>query len=71
ERVRYGDNIFYLDGDVIIQINGMKIDDFADYFSALEATKPGDTIDIVVIRGDKQISLDVELVQRPQQYEWE
>ncbi|MDA3832286.1 MAG: trypsin-like peptidase domain-containing protein [Spirochaetales bacterium] len=71
EKVMYGDKIFYLDGDVIVEIDKIKIDDFADYFSALESTKPGDTIDIVVLRGDKRISLDVELVERPEQYEWE
>ncbi len=70
ERVKYGDLIFFLDGDIIVEIGGIEITDFADYFSALESTKPGDTIDIVVMRGDKRITLDVELVDRPQQYEW-
>ncbi len=71
EKVKYGDLIFYLDGDVIVEIGNIEIKDFADYFSALESTKPGDTIDVVVLRGDKRITLDVELVERPEQYEWD
>ncbi len=71
EKVKYGELIFFLDGDIIVEIDGIEIKDFADYFSALESTKPGDTIDIVVLRGDKRITLDVELVERPEQYEWE
>ncbi len=71
EKVKYGDLIFYLDGDIIVEVAGITVKDFADYFSALESTKPGDTIDVVVLRGNKRISLDVELVERPEQYEWE
>lgn len=71
EKVKYGDLIFYLDGDVIVEVAGIEVSGFADYFSALESTKPGDTIDVVVLRGDKRINLDVELVERPEQYEWE
>jgi S1-C subfamily serine protease len=71
EKVKYGDLIFYLDGDIIVEIAGIIISDFADYFSALESTKPGDTIDVVVMRGNKRINLDVELVERPEQYEWD
>ncbi len=71
EKVKYGDLIFYLDGDIIVEVAGIIISDFADYFSALESTKPGDTIDVVVMRGNKRINLDVELVERPEQYEWD
>lgn len=71
EKVKYGDMIFYLDGDIIVEVDGITVSGFADYFSALESTKPGDTIDVVVLRGEKRISLDVELVERPEQYEWE
>ncbi|MGM0432531.1 MAG: S1C family serine protease [Spirochaetota bacterium] len=71
ERVKYGQKIFNLDGDVIIEIEGVEIDDFADYFSALEATKPGDTVNIVLLRGEKRITLDVELIERPEQVELE
>lgn len=63
EAAYYGNrkNIIYLGGDVIIQIDNIKITSLADYYSALEAKRPGDVVKVVVRRNRKDIVLDVKL----------
>lgn len=65
EAVQYGQSIIYLGGDVIIAINGKSIDGYEDYFSALFNTKPGDSVDVTVMRGGKETVLKgVKLVEQ-------
>ena len=54
EAVQYGQSIIYLGGDVIVAINGERIDGYEDYFSALFNTKPGDTVDVTVFRNGRE-----------------
>lgn len=63
EAAYYGNrkNIIYLCGDVITQIDNIKITSLADYYSALEAKRPGDVVKVVVRRNRKDIVLDVKL----------
>ena len=63
EAAYYGNrkNIIYLGGDVIIQIDNIKITSLADYYSALEAKRPGDVVKVVIRRNRKDIVLDVKL----------
>lgn len=63
EPVRYARslNVFYLGGDIITAINGKKCSGIADYNSALEATKPGETAVVRILRGQKIIDLTVVL----------
>jgi S1-C subfamily serine protease len=63
--LRYGRDIIYLGGDIIVEIEGEPIETISDYFGALETTKPGDVVEVVVYRDGKQRSLDVELTERP------
>ncbi len=70
EAVRYGSSIIYLGGDIIIEAAGQKIADYADLFSALDRKRPGDVVDIVVVRDRRMRSLQVELVQRPERHDW-
>lgn len=58
--------IIYLGGDIIVGINGRKISDYSDFYSALEESKPGDTVSLNVIRNNKSRELDVELTVRPE-----
>ncbi len=46
-------------GDVIIEVAGKKIENLYDYTYAIEALKIGEEIEIKVVRGDEQVSLDV------------
>ena len=50
-------------GDIITHINGKPIRTQDDYFSALEAHDPGDSVDITTRRGDKTLSYTVELIE--------
>lgn len=63
EAAYYGNrkNIIYLGGDVITQIDNIKITSLADYYSALEAKRPGDVVKVVIRRNRKDLVLDVKL----------
>ena len=62
--VRYGRSIIYLDGDVIVEINGEKIESISDMFGALENTKPGQMASVVVHRDGKNSAVEVKLSER-------
>ena len=61
--VYYGsrNNILYLGGDVITKIDGIAITSLAEYYSALESKKPGDTVTVVVHRNKKDVTLKITL----------
>ena len=53
-------------GDLIIAIDGNPVKSFADLNSYLVFhTSPGQTIEITVLRGERQVSLSLELGARP------
>ncbi|MCL2879452.1 MAG: trypsin-like peptidase domain-containing protein [Treponema sp.] len=64
ERVQSGRSIFFLGGDIITAINGQKIATWADYYTALENSKPGDKVKVDIMRGQKAMTLDVTLANR-------
>lgn len=68
KQVRYGygrnASIFYLGGDIIIKINGHQVKQFSDYYSILEDKKPNDTIELVVLRDNKERTLHIKLTPR-------
>ena len=64
EPVRYGSTVIYLGGDIITSVDGMKIDTLTDLYSALEDNKPGEKIDIEVIRNGKPVKTQVTLADR-------
>jgi S1-C subfamily serine protease len=66
ERVQSGRSIFYLGGDIITAINSQKISTWADYYSALDGSKPGDKIKADIMRGTRQMTLEITLVDREQ-----
>lgn len=63
QAVRYGynQNIIYLGGDIITNIDGISISSYTDYYSALESKKPGDTISVTVHRNGKDRKVTVTL----------
>ncbi|MDR2898397.1 MAG: trypsin-like peptidase domain-containing protein [Spirochaetaceae bacterium] len=67
EPVRYGSSrnssVIYLGGDIITAINDIPVAALADYYSALESQKPGDTVTVTVLRGKQQIDLKVTLAE--------
>lgn len=54
-------SVIYLGGDVITQIDNINIETLADYYSALESKKSGDTIKVTVYRNRKYVTLSVIL----------
>jgi S1-C subfamily serine protease len=53
------------ENDVLLKLNGRKIADRDDFFARIWLKKPGDTIKLVVQRGDKQLDVEVVLAVHP------
>ena len=70
ERVRYGRSYIYLGGDIIIEIDGVIIETLSDYFSALESSKPGDNVEVILVRNGRERRLDIALSERPENLSW-
>jgi S1-C subfamily serine protease len=51
-------------GDVIVEFAGKPVNDLYAYTDALYAQKPGDTIDVVVLRGTEKMTVKVTLGRR-------
>ncbi len=68
--VRYGNTLIRLGGDIIIEVAGVRIGSLANLYEALEDTSPGDTVEVVLIRGNREISVQVELTDRPEEFLW-
>ncbi len=68
EKAQYGSSVIYLGGDVIIAINGNKVEDYTDYFALLFASSPGDKVDVTVVRNGETIEVKgVELVEQTEE----
>ena len=53
-------------GDVIVEIDGAKVDSNDDVASTVRKHAPGDQIDVVIVRDGKQQTVTVTLGERPQ-----
>ena len=68
EKAQYGSSVIYLGGDVVVEIDGKKIEDYTDYFSVLFSTSPGDKVDVTVVRNGARVLLEnVELVEQTEE----
>ena len=54
-------DIIYVGGDVITKIDDSTITSIADYYSALESKKPGDTVTLVIHRNRKDLTVKLTL----------
>ena len=52
-------------GDVMISFGGMPIKTLYDFTFALREKKPGDRVDVIVLRDGKEVKASVELTTRP------
>ena len=62
--VQYGTfnpQTIYLGGDIITAIDKISVSKLADYYSALEDKKPGDTVTVTVYRDKQYVKLQVKL----------
>ncbi len=51
-----------IDADIIVGIDGKKIDNYDDLYSALDAHKAGDKVDVAVRRGEQVVTLKAEAI---------
>ena len=51
-------------GDIIMSIDGHAINGYAEYKGATRGKKPGDVIEVTVLRGREELTLNVELTAR-------
>jgi len=56
-----------LGGDVVIEMDGTRIFTFSDLAAGIADHRPGDTIQLSVLRDGEQIEVEVELEARPGQ----
>ncbi len=70
QKVQYGNSIIYLGGDIIVNINGTDVTDYAGLYQSLTSTAPGDIVEVTVLRAGDYKTFEVELVERPAQMEW-
>lgn len=68
--VRYGRSVLYLGGDIIIEVDGETTDTISDLLGALEDNRPGDRIEVVVMRGRQRREFTLELSERPEELFW-
>lgn len=61
---RYGNSTIYLGGDIITKIDDIKVTSLADYFSALEDKRPGETVNVTVHRNRKDRVVQVVLASQ-------
>jgi serine protease Do len=54
------------DGDIIVSVNGKRITNSEEMFTTIQNHKPGDTIEVVVHRGDAILEKSVKLDRRPE-----
>jgi hypothetical protein len=52
------------EGDIIIKFGGHEIADIYDYTDAIKERRPGDTVDVVVVRDGKEVALKATLASR-------
>ncbi|MDR1353482.1 MAG: trypsin-like peptidase domain-containing protein [Treponema sp.] len=64
EPIRYGSSVIYLGGDIITNVDGMKVDSLADFYSALEDNKPGQKVAVEILRGGRNVKLEITLADR-------
>jgi len=62
--VRTGNTVIYLGGDIITGINGETITSLSDFYAALERTQPGDIVTVTVVRGRRELSMELTLTTR-------
>lgn len=61
QRANYGRSIIFLGGDIVTKIDDIAVASLADYFSALEDKRPGDTVSMTIRRKGRDFTVKVTL----------
>jgi S1-C subfamily serine protease len=65
-QVTLGGSNLVLGGDVLTAIGGKKVKSMDDVISIVDSKKPGDTVTLELLRGQKRRTATVTLGNRPQ-----
>jgi len=65
--VRSGRQVIYGGGDIVVGVNGQKIESITDLYNALESTKPGEIVAVKVLRSGQTRTVNMKLVTAPAQ----
>ena len=60
-----GGRTIFLGGDIILSIDGQAVWTLMDLLGVLESSRPGQTVDLDVLRGGQKLSVPVVLSERP------
>jgi S1-C subfamily serine protease len=52
-------------GDVIVGIDAAKVEGYDDLYNALDARRAGDKVDVKVVRGDKVVTIKLDVIALP------
>ena len=63
--VNVGNYMLRVGGDVIVSIEGRQIDSTMEIRTILDPYRPGDRIDVTVIRGGERVNLELTLQEQP------
>ena len=62
--IRGGNDVIYLGGDIVVEVNGIPTATLSHLWEALEDTRPGDQVNVVYIRNGRRRETVVTLVDR-------
>lgn len=65
DQITFQASRYQVGGDVIVSVNGEKIEHAEDLGRIVGGLRPGDSVDLGIIRDGKEISVKVELQERP------
>lgn len=54
-------------GDVLVEIDGVAVETSGDVQAAVRSNQPGDTVPVVIVRGEETLTVDATLGERPDQ----
>ncbi len=52
-------------GDIVVKFGGLDVKDVESYMAAMSTRKPGEEVEVVVKRGEKEVTLKAKLGERP------
>jgi S1-C subfamily serine protease len=67
ERVRFYNELIFIGGDIITEIDGKPISSQEELRLVLETKRPGDTVQVVLYRGKNKLEKSVTLIEAPNQ----
>jgi len=56
-------------GDIIVELDGERVDDQRDVTGAIADNEPGDEVDVTYYRGDERRTATIRLGERPDSLE--